>query len=84
MVVSSPSATCSGELTKPAPGTCGLGTSHPNCDLICDRDVTVKTRETFGVIGETGESFRFYFGAGIVTNGIKELQFTTGFTGAKQ
>ena len=70
MIVNLPSATCSGELMKPAPGTCGAGTSNPNCDLICNSDVTVKTRETFGVIGERGESFRLYLGAGIVTNGI--------------
>jgi hypothetical protein len=70
MIVNLPSASCSGPLTKPAPGTCGAGTSNPNCDLICDSDVTVKSRETFGVIGEAGNSFRLYLGAGIVTNGI--------------
>ncbi len=70
MIVNLPSASCSGELMKPAPGTCGIGTSNPNCDLVCNSDVTVKTRETFGVIGEAGESFRLYLGAGIVTNGI--------------
>jgi hypothetical protein len=30
----------------------------------------VATRETFGVIGEAGNSFRLFLGAGIVTNGI--------------
>jgi len=70
MIVNLPSATCAGALTKPAPGTCGSGTSNPNCDLICNSDVTVKTRETFGVIGEAGNSFRLFLGAGIVTNGV--------------
>jgi hypothetical protein len=70
MIVNLPSASCSGALMKPAPGTCGAGTSNPNCDVICNSDITVKSRETFGVIGETGDSFRLYLGAGIVTNGI--------------
>jgi hypothetical protein len=70
MIVNLPSAQCDGELTKPTPGTCGSGTSNPNCDLVCGGDVTVKTAEAFGVIGETGESFRLFLGAGIVTNGI--------------
>jgi hypothetical protein len=70
MIVNLPAASCMGELEKPAPGTCGAGTSNPNCDLVCDGDVTVATRETFGVIGEAGESFRLYLGAGVVTNGI--------------
>src|SRR5438045_3587709 len=44
--------------------------ANPNCDLICDGGVTVATTEHFGVIGETGETFRLYLGGGIVTNGI--------------
>lgn len=70
MIVNLPAATCEGELVKPEPGTCGTGTSNPNCDLVCDGGITVKTRETFGVIGEAGQSFRLYLGAGVVTNGI--------------
>lgn len=70
MIVNLPAASCSGALEKPAPGTCGAGTSNPNCDLVCDGDVTVRTQETFGVIGEAGETFRLYLGGGIVTNGI--------------
>ena len=70
MVVNLPQSTCTGTLMKPAPGTCGDGTSNPNCDLICDGGVTVKSTEHWGVIGETGTSFRLYLGGGIVTNGI--------------
>lgn len=70
MVVTLPQQQCMGTLTKPAVGTCGTGTSNPNCDLICNGDVAVASRETFGVIGETGETFRLYLGAGIATNGI--------------
>jgi hypothetical protein len=70
MVVDLPQTTCSGNLMQPAPGTCGAGTSNPNCDLVCDGGITVKTAQAFGVIGEAGNSFRLYLGAGIVTNGI--------------
>jgi hypothetical protein len=70
MIVNLPAAKCSSELTQPAPGTCGAGTSNPNCDLVCGGDVTIRTTESFGVIGEAGESFRLYLGAGVVTNGI--------------
>lgn len=70
MLVDLPQAKCSGSLSEPAPGTCGAGTSNPNCDLVCDGDVTVQTAQAFGVIGESGDSFRLYLGAGIVTNGI--------------
>ena len=70
MIVNLPQQKCEGALTQPAPGTCGAGTSNPNCDLICGGNVTVKTQEAFGVIGETGDSFRLYLGAGIVSNGL--------------
>ncbi len=70
MIVNLPQQSCMGTLTKPEPGTCGAGTSNPNCDLVCNGGVTVATTEHFGVIGETGETFRLYLGGGIVTNGI--------------
>jgi hypothetical protein len=70
MIVNLPAAQCDGALTKPAPGQCGAGTTNPNCDLVCGGNVTVKTAEAFGVIGESGDSFRLFLGGGIVTNGI--------------
>lgn len=70
MVVDLPTAQCDAALTQPAPGTCGAGTSNPNCDLICGGNVTLHTNPAFGVIGEAGESFRLYLGGGIVTNGF--------------
>ena len=70
MVVDLPTAQCDGALTQPAPGTCGTGTSNPNCDVVCGGNVTLHTNPAFGVIGEAGESFRLYLGGGIVTNGI--------------
>lgn len=70
MIVNLPTAQCDGQLTQPAPGTCGLDTSNPNCDLVCGGTITLATNEAFGVIGERGESFRLYLGGGIVSNGI--------------
>jgi hypothetical protein len=70
MVVTLPSQQCMGSLSKPAPGTCGAGTANPNCDLVCNGDVQVGSKETFGVIGEAGDTFRLYLGGGIATNGI--------------
>jgi len=70
MVVNLPTAQCSSTLTQPAPGTCGAGTSNPNCDLICGSDITLHTNPAFGVIGESGDTFRLYLGGGVVTNGI--------------
>ena len=70
MVVDLPTATCDMPLAQPAPGSCGTGTNNPNCDLVCDGDVTVKTNEADGVIGEAGDTFRLYLGGGVVTNGL--------------
>lgn len=70
MVVTLPSQTCMGALVKPEPGTCGNGTGNPSCDLVCNGEVQLGSRETFGVIGESGETFRLYLGGGIATNGI--------------
>lgn len=70
MVVNLPAASCDQALTQPAPGTCGANTSNPNCDLVCGGNITVKTAQAFGVIGEAGNSFRLYLGGGVVTNGI--------------
>ncbi|MGE0402481.1 MAG: hypothetical protein AB7T06_37615, partial [Kofleriaceae bacterium] len=70
MIVNLPQQTCEGDLEQPEPGSCGAGTSNPNCDLVCGGDITVRTAQAFGVIGETGDTFRLYLGAGIVTNGI--------------
>lgn len=70
MIVNLPTAECDGSLVKPPAAQCGAGTSNPNCDLVCEGDVAIETNEAFGVIGETGESFRLFLGGGIVTNGI--------------
>ena len=70
MVVNLPAAQCDEPLAQPAPGTCGAGTSNPSCDLVCGGDITVRTSQAFGVIGETGDTFRLFLGGGIVTNGL--------------
>ena len=70
MIVTLPQQECSEALRTPAANECGVGTNNPDCDDVCDGDVTVRNSERFGVIGETGESFRLFLGAGIATNGI--------------
>jgi hypothetical protein len=70
MIVTLPMQTCSTPLRAPAEGECGPGTLNPDCDSVCDGEVSVHEQETFGVIGEDGSSFRLYLGAGIATNGI--------------
>ena len=70
MIVTLPVQSCSGSLTAPAPGTCGAGTNNPDCDDVCNGDIVTRNEERFGVIGESGETFRLYLGAGIATNGI--------------
>lgn len=70
MIVTLPQQTCTGALVAPDPAECGAGTLNPDCDDVCTGDVVVTERETFGVIGESGETFRLYLGGGIATNGI--------------
>jgi hypothetical protein len=70
MIVTLPIQSCDGSLVAPADDECGPGTLNEECDLVCDGTMTVRNEERFGVIGEAGESFRLYLGAGIATNGI--------------
>jgi len=70
MIVTLPTQYCSGQLVAPAPESCGPDTNNPDCDSVCDGDVLVRNQERFGVIGEAGNSFRLYLGAGVITNGI--------------
>jgi hypothetical protein len=73
MIVTLPTQTCSGQLVAPQPDACGAGTNNPDCDRVCDGEVVTGMEEKFGVIGESGDSFRLYLGAGAVTNGINCL-----------
>lgn len=43
---------------------------NPDCDQVCDGEVTTTNREVFGVIAEDGGSFDLLLGAGIASNGI--------------
>ena len=70
MIVTLPLQKCTGVLVPPKPGECGDGTNNPDCDMVCDGEVIVQPTETFGVIGESGDSFRLYLGGGIATNGL--------------
>ncbi len=70
MIVTLPTQTCDGTLRAPAAGECGEGTLNPDCESVCEGDIRVSETERFAVIGESGDSFRLYLGAGIATNGI--------------
>ena len=70
MIVTLPTQTCAGNLVDADPALCGEGTNNENCEQVCDGDIVVDEVEKFGVIGETGDSFRLYLGGGVVTNGI--------------
>ncbi len=70
MIVTLPTQSCNGTMRAPAPSECGAGTLNPDCTQVCDGEVVVREEERFGVIGESGDSFRLYLGAGIATNGI--------------
>lgn len=70
MIVTLPTQECVGEVVSPTEEECGADTLNPTCEPVCNGEIRVSERETFGVIGEAGESFRLYLGAGIATNGI--------------
>jgi hypothetical protein len=70
MIVTLPTQRCDGTLRAPDDDECGAGTLNPDCESVCDGDIEIDQSERFGVIGEAGESFRLYLGAGIATNGI--------------
>jgi hypothetical protein len=70
MIVTLPTQSCDGTLREPDDDECGEGTLNPDCESVCDGEIRVSRTERFGVIGEAGNSFRLYLGAGIATNGL--------------
>lgn len=70
MIVTLPTQSCDGQMVAASSDECGPGTNNPDCAAVCDGEVTVREVERFGVIGESGETFRLYLGAGVVTNGF--------------
>ncbi len=70
VIVTLPKTECSEPLVAPDPAECGAGTLNPDCEQVCDGEITVVNREVFGVIGESGNTFRLFLGGGIATNGI--------------
>jgi hypothetical protein len=65
-----PAQECDGELREPAPSECGKGTDNPDCDDVCDGEMTTVERPVLGSISEDGEAFDVLLGAGVATNGI--------------
>ena len=70
MIFTLPTQGCDGTLRAPDQDECGEGTLNPDCETVCDGDIVVRESERFAVIGEDGDSFRLYLGAGIATNGL--------------
>ena len=70
MIVTLPSQRCVGELVDPDPAECGPDTNNEACDRVCTGEVVIEEAEAFGVIGESGDTFRLYLGGGIASNGI--------------
>jgi hypothetical protein len=70
MIVTLPTQTCSGQIVAADPSECGAGTNNPDCEDVCEGTIVHRDAERFGVIGESGDTFRLYLGAGIATNGF--------------
>jgi hypothetical protein len=65
-----PAQECSVELREAAASECGEGTDNPDCDDVCDGDMTTVERPVLGSISEDGDAFDVLLGAGVATNGI--------------
>lgn len=83
MVVTLPMQRCLGTIRDADPSECGPGTNNPECDDVCDGEVSVDDEEAFGVIGEEGDSFRLYLGAGMATNGLNCALLATSVADAR-
>jgi hypothetical protein len=70
MWVTIPTQTCSVPLSAPDPSTCGAGTPNPDCDPVCDGEVTTSSSEAFGLIRDGGRHFDLFLGAGAASNGV--------------
>lgn len=70
MIVTLPAQECSEPLVAPSAEECGPTTLNPDCEEVCEGDISVRDRERFGVIDESGGSFRLYLGAGLASNGV--------------
>ncbi|MCB9615906.1 MAG: hypothetical protein H6722_26015 [Sandaracinus sp.] len=65
-----PRQTCAGRLVTPDAATCGEGTTNPECERVCEGEVTTDTAEAFGTIDEPGAAWRVGLGASFATNGV--------------
>ena len=70
MWVSTPEQRCMGEMVMPAADQCGEGTLNPDCEQVCDGEITTASGDRFGVINEPGTRFDLLLGGGIATNGV--------------
>lgn len=68
-----PDQQCDGDLVDPDPAECGPDTNNPECDPVCQGEVTTTTKEAFGTIDEAGENFDVALGVGAASNGVNCL-----------
>lgn len=70
MWVQIPMQSCSGRLVAPERTKCGANTINPECDPVCEGEITTSTHEAFGLINEAGSKFDLLLGGGIASNGV--------------
>lgn len=70
MWVEIPTQSCSGRLVAPPASECGEGTLNPDCDPVCDGEITTSSADAFGLIQEGGDRFDLLRGGGVASNGI--------------
>jgi hypothetical protein len=71
--MSVPQTECTGELVDPDPSSCGAGTNNPECTEVCDGETSTSSKEAFGTVRESGESFWVGLDAKIASNGVNCL-----------
>ncbi|MBK8408436.1 MAG: hypothetical protein IPL19_10705 [Sandaracinaceae bacterium] len=65
-----PTQECMGNMVSPEDDACGPGTLNPDCEMVCDSDVSTVVREAFGTIRDDEQGFDILLGAGVATNGV--------------
>jgi len=70
VIISLPKQVCEGETLTAEPDECGAGTDNPQCEDVCEGDLTSEMQEVFGVVDEAGERLEVLLGAGVASNGI--------------
>ena len=70
MWVRIPEQVCMGRTVPASQEDCGPDTLNPDCEDVCDGEITTTLHDRFGVIDEPGRRFDLLLGAGVATNGL--------------